>query len=101
MMSHEYEDVPQKYFILDEWNLTNRFSYDENLGFCDLKIFEMQNKHGNKYQMEEFGLPWRSSAFCTAFSEKKTANTKTSLSQPMFLGSRTMLRGGKSLRESC
>ena len=54
MMSHEYEDVPQKYFILDEWNLTNRFSYDENLGFCDLKIFGMQNKHRFYYQMEEF-----------------------------------------------
>jgi hypothetical protein len=74
MMSHEYEEMPQKYFILDEWNLTNRFSYDDNLGFCDLKIFDMQNRHRFYYQMEEFGLPWNSSAFCTAFSENSQRN---------------------------
>ena len=73
-MSHEYEEMPQKYFILDEWNFTNRFTYDDNFGFCDVKIFDMQNRHRFYYQMKEYGLPCSSSSFCTAFSENNRRN---------------------------
>ena len=74
MMSHEYEEMPQKYFILGEWNLTNRFTYDDNLGLYDLQIFDIQNRHRFYYQMKEFGLPLSSSSFCTAFSENNQRN---------------------------
>ena len=75
-MSYEYSDRHSKYrnFSVEEWNLKNSFSYDDHFGFSDLKIFDMQNNHRFYSQLKDFGLPWDSSSFCTAFSENSRRN---------------------------
>ena len=71
-MSYEYSKY--RNFSVEEWNLKNSFSYDDHFGFSDLKIFDMQNRHRFYSQLKDFGLPWDSSSFCTAFSENSQRN---------------------------
>ena len=64
-----------KHFTLDEWNLKYSFSYDDQHGFSDLKLFDMQNSHRFYSMMEDFGLPCDSSSFCNTFSKSHRRNT--------------------------
>ena len=68
-----YSDRPAKYrnYSIDEWNLKKCFTYDDHLGFSDLKIFDMQNNYRYHTQFEDFGLPYDSASFCTAFSDNR------------------------------
>ena len=46
-----------KNLTIEEWNLKNSFSYDDNHGFSDLKILKKQNNHRFSYMEEHFGIP--------------------------------------------
>ena len=64
-----------KNLTIEEWNLKNSFSYDDNHGFSDLKILKKQNNHRFSYMEEHFGLPMDGIlGFCTYFSTNNKRN---------------------------
>ena len=71
--SVSYSERHPKYknFTEEEWNIKISFSYDDNFGFSDLRIFRMQNDHRNYYMWDVFGVPPESASFCTAFNTNR------------------------------
>ena len=75
MSSYAKRESKYKNLTVEEWDLKNSFSFDDNHGFSDLKILKMQNDHRFSYMKEHFGLPIDGiPGFCTDFSTNNKRN---------------------------